>query len=448
MINPWIFKQKRTKIRNSIKYSFWDGIFASIQFAIVDQFSTPIALYFGANGFGIGMLNFVRNSLVSIIQIFSANITYSLKSRKKLMTFSVFLAGMLWLPTYLLPFLFPHHRIMVFIVLFAVVSCLNMIAAPAWASLISEYVPYNKRGQFFGLRNTILGIVYCVSIIGGGLLLNFFEYHSLFWGFALLMTLASLSRLVSFGFLSQLYEPKWKVKPTHYFSFVQFLANFKNDNFTRSSVLMAFMMSGVSIASPFFAVYMLKELRIDYLGYSILIGAAVITTYLSQFYWGRYADKYGNMTILKLNTLLASVIPFLWLVSTNFEYLFCIQVFGGFIWAGLNLCSANFVYDSAIQARRERSISYFNFLSGLGLGVGALLGGYLFRHILPLHGSVFFSLFVLSGLVRFLAALCINLFTKEVRHVASIRVRELLFDLSGIRAINLLSRELIFRNKT
>ncbi|MFH1684167.1 MAG: hypothetical protein ABIA67_04720, partial [Candidatus Margulisiibacteriota bacterium] len=59
----------------SLRYSFWDGVFASIQTGIIDQFITPLALFLGASGIWIGVLNFVRNSFVAIMQINSAAIT-------------------------------------------------------------------------------------------------------------------------------------------------------------------------------------------------------------------------------------------------------------------------------------------------------------------------------------------------------------------------------------
>ncbi|MBU1027314.1 MAG: hypothetical protein KKA31_06250 [Candidatus Margulisbacteria bacterium] len=106
------------KLRQSLRCSFWDGFFAAIQMGIVDQFVTPLALFLGANNVAIGFLNFVRSSFVSIMQIYSAGITTRLKSRKKFIMFCVLAAALLWLPTYLVPFLFGSWRIPLFIALF------------------------------------------------------------------------------------------------------------------------------------------------------------------------------------------------------------------------------------------------------------------------------------------------------------------------------------------
>lgn len=431
----------------SLKNSFWDGFFASIQAAIIDQFITPLALYLGANNVWIGILNFVRNSFVSVMQVHSAAITRRVGSRKRFILISVLAAALLWLPTYLVPFLCGDLRVPIFILLFTLTSSINMLATPAWASLISEYVPANRRGQYFGWRGTTLGFVYSVSMLAAGLVLCFFHGVSLFWGFFILMAAAAIARLVSWSFITRLYEPKWQPQQTDYFTFVEFIRRLPVSNFAKFTVLASIFNLAVALASPFFAVYLLRDLKYDYLSFTLVIGASVFATLVLQRYWGDFADKYGNRKIFLLNALLISVIPFLWLFSKEMWYLFLIQLIAGVGWAGFNLATANFIYDAAVAAKRERCLAYFNFLAGLGLGFGALLGGYLYRHLPPILGSSFFGLLIISGLGRFFAALAMRNNIKEVRHVEHVRLRMLLFDVSGIRSFGLLSRELLFAAK-
>lgn len=438
---------KTTRIRSSLRYSFWDGFFASIQFAIIEQFIIPLALFLGASNMAIGFLSFVRNAFISIVQIFSADLSLLFKSRKKLITFSVLMAALFLPLTYFVPFLFGRYRVLVFILLFTLASSFNVLATPAWASLMSEYIPFRKRGSYFGFRGTALGLVYCVSLVAGGLILHYLHNVSLFLAFGILMGVAFVSRIVSWFFLTRHYEPRWRVGVTDYFSFGDFLKRFWVSNFARFSVFAAAFLFGTAIVSPFFAVYLLNDLKFDYLSYTFLMGAAVFTTFVTQRYWGIFTDQYGNNKIIKLTALLISLIPFLWLFSGDFGYLFMVQLFAGFIWAGYNLSSSNFIYDAAVSTKRERCIAYYNFLSGVGFGVGALLGGIFYKFPPLFMGSVFYFLLVISGLVRLVFAVSISLFTKEVRSVYPIHPRVLLFDIFGMRLLGLLSRELLFREK-
>ena len=434
---------KPQKLRTSLRNSFLDGVFASIQFGLTDQFITPLALFFGANNIAIGFLSFIRNAFASVVQIYSAELTTLLGSRKRFLTVSVFLASIMWLPTYFVPFFFERMRVPVFIILFAVTSCLNLVATPAWASLISEYVPSQKRGQYFGFRGAALGMVYFVSLLLAGVLLHIFERMDLFVGFAILIILASVMRMISWSFLTKLYEPKWHPRTEHYFSFWAFIRRLPGSNFAKYAVFSAFFMLGVAMVSVFFPVYLLREVGFGYLPYAVLMGATIFTTYVTQRYWGWFADRYGNLKIVGLTAALISIIPFFWLLSRDFYYLLVIQLLAGFLWAGYNLTAVNFIYDAAVAQKRERCISYYNFLSGLGLGVGAFLGGYLYRHLPFLHGSRFYSLLIVSGVFRFIFAQAIFLFTREVRKVPSVRPQMLLLDIAGVRALGLLSKELL-----
>jgi len=201
------------------------------------------------------------------------------------------------------------------------------------------------------------------------------------------------------------------------------------------------------MASPFFSVYLLRELKISYSAFTIIITAAVVTSLITQRYWGIFADKYGNIKILKLSAFLITLIPLGWLVSSNLYYLFLLQLLAGFVWAGFTISSSNFIYDVATSTKRERCIAYFNFLSGAGLAIGSLIGGTIYGILPPLLGSRFLTLFLISSVVRLVSAVLIRYFTHEVKNVQKAQVREFLFDLSGLRFIGLLSKELLVKGK-
>lgn len=403
------------KVKRSLWYSFWDGVFASIQMGLVEQFVTPLALFLGAGDVAIGFLNFVRNAFVSIVQVFSADLTNLVKSRKRLVTWAVFMTALLWLPTYLLPFLFGEAKVTVFIILFTITSSFNMLATPAWASMMTQYIPPRKRGAYFGWRGTVLGLVYCLALLLGGLLLFYLQNISLFIAFGVLLGLASLARFLSWYNLTKMYEPRWHHQSSDYFSLWQFVSRVRHSNFARFTLLCASFMLGVAMVSPFFAVYVLQELHFSYYDYTVLMLASSLTMYVTQRYWGVLADKYGNLRIVQLTTLLISVIPLCWIFSRDLGYLVMVQLVAGFVWAGFNLTSANFIYDVAVMGKRERCVAYFNFFSGVGIGIGALIGGYLYRYLPPWLGFSFYLSLVLSGFIRIGAALLLNFFVKEVR---------------------------------
>ena len=134
----------------------------------------------------------------------------------------------------------------------------------------------------------------------------------------------------------------------------------------------------------------------------------------------------------------------LWLFSADILFLMLIQVFGGFVWAGFNLASANFIFDAVSPPKRARCVAYRGLVNGFCVLAGSLLGGYVaVRMPSSFHFGVWrwaprFSLpmvFFLSGLFRFVAAGFFLRKFKEVRAVESIRHRQLIFRVTHLKPI-------------
>ena len=71
------------------------------------------------------------------------------------------------------------------------------------------------------------------------------------------------------------------------------------------------------------------------------------------------------------------LIPILWLFFSKVYWLVAIEFFSGFVWAGCNFTTTNFVYDAVTKQRMAICIAYLNFLTTTGLFIGATLGGIL-----------------------------------------------------------------------
>ena len=65
--------------------------------------------------------------------------------------------------------------------------------------------------------------------------------------------------------------------------------------------------------------------------------------------WGKIADRFGNVKVMRLTGLLIPIVPVLFMFSPNQYYLMVIQIYSGFVWAGFSLSSSNFVFDKTQQ---------------------------------------------------------------------------------------------------
>jgi len=430
------------RINQSLKFSFSDGIFASGMIGFTQEYFTPFLLVLGAAAKHIGMLNALPNLFASILQLKSADLTERLKSRKKTINIFVLLHALMLLPMVIMA-LSGRGKAITFIAYVILFTTFGALANPAWGSLMSDLVEENKRGTYFGWRNRILGMITVVAAFIAGLILHRMKKVNIFYGFGIIFGLAFLFRMVSWYFLTRMYEPTLVHKKGDYFTLVDFLARIRESNFAKFVLFVSMMNFSVNLASPFFAVLMLKDLHFSYALYTVITITATLTVYLMTSRWGRHADKVGNLKVIKFTSPLIGLIPLLWIINRHPGYLFFAQIFSGFLWAGFNLCTTNFIYDAVSPGKRTRCISYFNVLNGLALSCGALLGGFLLQRLPPLFGYKILTLFLISSILRIIAGTLMPLTLREVRPVEKAKSNELFFSMIGVKPLLGIERKTI-----
>jgi MFS family permease len=415
-------KSRNTSIKEGSAYSVMDGL--------GHKYVTPYALAVGANNTQIGILS----SLPPLVGSFSQLGTIRLMehvSRKKITFIAAFLQAVMWLVMLGVGALFfvkgvqgPLTPLLV-ILSYTFLFVFGSMIAPAWTSWMRDLVP-NKCGSFFGYRNRVIGFVLLVSMLIGGFILDYFKHTKVFLGFIIIFSLAFLFRTISsFLFLRQ-HEPRLILSHQRV-SFREVLRLLLRENFGRFIFFQTAMSFVVGIASPFFTVYLLKDLGFSYTDFIIVTLASAGMSMLFMPVWGKFADRFGNLRTLKITGFLIALVPLLWLFIPLFirgnpdlviPFLIFAEGFSGLVWAGFNLASANFIFDAVSRENTPAYTAYFNIFNNMGLFVGALLGGllsYSSFHLWGFSGILF--VFVLSGIGRFLIAFLLIHSVKEARKV-------------------------------
>lgn len=429
-------------IKKSLRYSTLDGLFASVVLGICDNFTTPYAIAMGAGAGLIALLASVPMFASSLTQLRSASMVERLGSRKALINTAVLIQSLLLVPVIAIPYVFNSHRAACLIFFYTLFASAGALAFPAWSSLMSDHIAETERGKFFGWRNRLLGIVNVASMLLAGLTLYF--YNTLtgsgrgiagnLSGFTLIFTIAFLARLISWKFLTKMYEPPLVIKEEHKFTFKAFLKRIRRSNFGRFVLFVASMNFAVFIGAPFLPVYMLRDLKFDYLLYTLITMTATLTMLLVMNHWGLHADHVGNRRVLRLTSFFIPLIPVLWLFSHNVIYLMFVQIFAGFFWGGFNLSASNFIYDAVTPEKRTRCIAYYNVMNGLAVVSGSLLGGYLVKVMPPIFGYKILGVLIISGIMRFASAFLCS-YVREVRPVKNISNARLFYSIIGARPL-------------
>jgi len=424
--------EKESELKEKSKIlSTKEGSGFSVMSGFGIRYLTPYALAMGASNTIIGLLSSLPSLLGTLSQIRGSKLIEKIP-RKKVVIYSVLIQSLMWLPLMLVGvfyFFFGLSSFLSSILLLLVYTLIILsgsFCVPAWSSWMKDLVGGNP-SEYFGKRTRILTFVELICMLSAGLILEHFKRTGVFKGFLILFTIAFAGRILSAYFLNKKYEPKITQTEGYYFSFPQFLKKMKHNNFGKFVIFTTLISFATAIASPFFAVYMLKDLSLDYYEFTLVSVTSVVLTVIMLPFWGKFASKYGNITVIKISGIFVAFVPFLWLFpqvvldynkTLLIPYLLLIEIFSGFWWSGLNLSTANFVYDAVTKERMALCIAYDNITTAFGVFVGALIGGVISSLAYPILGlKPILFIFLLSGVVRLVVAIVMLPKMKEVRNV-------------------------------
>lgn len=436
-----------SKDEPSLRASLRDGVSAAIMLGAGETFLGPFGIFLQASIIQIGLLAAVPQLCGAIMQWVSALAMDRLRNRRTLAVATAIVQALLWLPICLLPFLFGTGAatVSLLVVLVTIYHGSSGFITPVWSSLIGDLVPASRRGHFFGQRNRLTGLATFLALLLSGGLLHLFEQGGrTAFGFLLIFSIALIARLDSARWLARHANPPLHLSPAHFFTFRQFLRRSPKSNFAKFVFFLGAINFAVAFSAPYFALYMLRDLRFSYLEFTAVSSVATVTQFLTFRYWGSLGDRFGNKKILNLCSWGISIMPTLWLVSAHIGYLLVIQVFAGFVWAGFNLASSNFIFDAVSPPKLARCVAYRGLINGACVVAGSLAGGFVASRLpttLALGPWSWTPTFVLpvifgcSGLLRFAATAFFLRKFREVRVVEAIRHRQLIYQVSHLKPL-------------
>jgi len=439
---------KKEKIRKSLKYSILDGTFYSMMVGFGESFFSAFAVFLKATNFHLGLLGSLPQALGSLSELLSNKLIKIFNSRKKAVCFFAFVEGLLYIPIALVFFLgtLKIGYLIFFVCLYWV---FGMVLGPAWNSWMGDLVAEKERGTYFGKRNKITGFASFISLLLGGYILQQFggSPTKQYIGFIVIFSLAFIARIFSFSYLLRQYEPKYTLALEAEFSFIDFIKQARFRNFGLFVIYLCFTNLTVYLSAPFFTAYMLYDLRLDYMTFTIVNATAVIIKLISMPSWGRASDRFGTKRILGLSAVLVSFVPLFWFFARDITYLIIIQIYGGFVSAGFEIASFNFIFDATSSQKRALCVAYYNVLNGFAIVIGAILGSLIVKYN-TLFWSKYLLVFLVSFIFRYLISVIFIPKLREVRQVEQVPYRKIFFNLiSEMPTMGIVHKLVTFKKK-
>ena len=415
-----------------------DAVFSAVMNGLTEPFMIPYVLALGATTFQAGLLSSVRNLLLAVVQLGSGSAIRHLGSRRAVVLWTASVQALLWIPLAFARPWFGEAAVFGVIAAYTIGTASAAMGGPAWGSLVADYTAPAERGRWFGRRARLAGLATAGATLAAGALLDRAGADPVV-AFALLCALAAVARGSSLVALTRFYDAGWAEEPSKRVSFVRFVSKARTSNFARFSLCIALNSFAAHVAAPYFAVYLLEGAGYSYAEYTTVVLAGSLTSLLTIPWWGRLGDRFGNRKVLRWTTSGVVLLPGLWLLFEHPVWMILWNVLGAFFWGGLNLSASNFVYDAVSPPRRAACIAYFNVLNGVGVSLGAFVGGGIAWAAADGSGTQpFVAVFGASIALRFLAAWAFHALVREVRVVRPVGLREAVFDLLGQQLVGVL----------
>jgi len=392
------------EVRKSIRYSIIDGVCWANMVGFVDPYIVPFALKLGANNFFIGILRSIPPLLSSFSQIFSEYLVWRVKRCREVIYYFVLIQAISVLIasfTSIIPSDYKFISRYIFLLSIILYNYAGSTATAPWFTLMGEYIPSNKRGVFFGKRTQIVGVFYFISSFLAGYILKKNPDSNI--TFFILFLIASFFRFCSAYYINKMYEPSTYFhipsKPSleDYFDF---RIDKKIKKVYKSIFILLF---SVYIAAPYFSVYVLKELKFDYIRYMFLVSFGQVLTWFSARWWGKLNDRYGSLKILGFGMIFIPFISLFWMLTKNFYILFLVEIFSGIMWGAFGIVYNTFVYEYVKPSERTRYTSYLIFFMSVAQFLGSIIGGIIYDKVKLEGVSTFLIILGISTIGRFIA---------------------------------------------
>lgn len=405
------FRQKKDK---SLGFLHGEGAATSVENAGISYQSASL-LSAGASTEQVAMLSTFSNLIFALILFrVPSLIKFSDSLKRAVITLSA-VSSLSWIPLIIVSLFFTGISPSLLIILWVISLVPDFMVGPLRDKWLADLVPSGKLGRYLSLRTIISTGSYLGCFFVMGYALDHFP-SGIFNGFSFVFSFAFLASLISLILYLVLKVPVPAGEPQQaQMGLFGFIKEVKQNDLGTFIVFATLIIFASSICGTFFSVYMLKDLHFTYLTFTLVVSVEFLARIVSAQLWGKLIDSSGAIKTLKIASFMIPIIPVLWLFSSNVGYLLFVQIISGITWGAFDLCTQAYLCRASPPEKRLHYIVYHRSIVTLASAGGPLLGAGLLDVIYPIFGSQILSIFLLSGVLRFLVVIGLVPLLKEDR---------------------------------
>jgi MFS family permease len=393
--------ERRKELRRNLSSSLIDGTSFSLMVGCGETYFSAFALALGLSQVASGLVATLPLLVGSLLQLAAPHVLKRVGSYRRWIVTCVCIQAAVFVPLVVMAVDQRVPAALVF-VFTSIYWGAGLATGPAWNTWIGTLVPVPIRARFFAWRTRLVQLGTLLGFVAAGVTLQYGKSRgATLFAFAALFAAAGLSRFVSAMALARKSEP---VAPSHddrHVSLREFASRIGRTADGKFLLYLMVVQAAVQLSGPFFTPYMLKQMKLDYVSYMVLVASAFTAKMLSLPWLGHLAHRYGARKLLLWGSLGIMPLSAMWLVSDNFGFLIALQAIGGVAWAGYELAWFLLFFEMLPKEERTSVLTTFNFGHSLASVIGSLVGA----SVLALFGEyreVYLGLFAGSAMLRFL----------------------------------------------
>lgn len=400
--------RNRTPLRSDLSCSIKDSAFFSVMVGIGETYIPAFALALGLGEIAAGLVISIPMLIGGLLQMIAPWGAARLKSNRRWALLCVALQALSFVP--LIFAALTGHASAWFI--YASVSlywAAGLACSPAWNAWMETVVPTRVRARFFALRTRLGQAGILLGFLSGGLILQYAKAHdSVLLAFAGIFSVAAICRAISVQYLFRQHESPVSHGVQRYVSPWELLRRIAAGGSERTLLYFLAVQVAVQISGPYFTPYMLKQVRLSYLEYVVLLAVSFLGKIAVLPLMGRLAHRFGTRWLLWLGGIGIIPVSGMWLFCHSFESILALQFFGGMAWAAYELAMFLQFFETIRRDERTSVLTFFNLANAVALAVGAAIGGGMLK-LLGECPEAYLVLFAMSSLARALTLICLRL---------------------------------------
>ena len=289
---------------------------------------------------------------------------------------------------------------------------LAILGNNAWVSWMAELVPRRIRGRYFGRRTALCTIGGASTAAAAGLLLDWAKTHGGTGPMLAVLQLCACASGAATTFIMMRQHDPARRAPRPRPSLANALAPMRDPAVRGLLRYVVGWNLAVGTAGSFFALFMLKDLRMGFALVALQGAGVAASRVLAAPLWGRLIDRLGARPVLIACAFGVSAVPLIWLFPTpTFLWPLALDaLLAGALWGGHNLATFVLPLTATPRVGRPHYIAAVATSGGLAFSLATVGGGALAQRLpemttllgRPLHSLQI--LFALSAVLRFGAA--------------------------------------------